>query len=371
MSRVLQEQWKTISAGSIERRAELELLYAAVIASDDRIVVLEGGPGTGKTTLAAQFVRAYREAFPGGIEYSTGTGEPDRQLTPASANERALLVFDGLDEVWIGVEKTLGYLESRKAENPFLHVLLTSRALPQLAPFERIALGPMTNAEIETLIAREAGNAGLPPASIVAVTGGNPLLARMIAQIMQKRGDWPSLIESLRSFRRPGLIDIHGQPLSGQSQPARTFISDVRDVNEAIMQMARLDPDIVYQLPPRRFEEISAELFTRLGYEVTLTPASNEGGKDLIIVKRTDLGTMLTFVECKRHLPGTPVGVEIVRTLNGVVEEGRATSGIVLTSSRFTRGARIEQRKLEYRMSLKDYSDFKELLDRAMQPLIR
>lgn len=364
MSRVLHEQWEEISTGSIERSAELEHLYQALNGSSDRIVVLEGGPGTGKTTLAAQFVRAYREDFPGGIEHRTGRGDPDRQLTPANFGQRALLVFDGLDEVWIGVDQTLAYLRSRQAENRHLHILLTSRSLPQLAPFERFALGPMTSAEIETLIALEAGAAGLPPASMVALAGGNPLLARMVAQMMRERGDWPRLIESLRSFRRPGLVDVHGQPLGGQSQPARAFISDVRDVNEAILQMVRLDPDIVYQLPPRRFEEISAELFTRLGYEVTLTPASNDGGKDLIIVKRTDLGTMLTFVECKRYLPGNPVGVEVVRALNGVVEAGRATSGIVLTSSRFTRGARTEQRKLEYRMSLKDYGDFKDLLDR-------
>jgi restriction system protein len=74
----------------------------------------------------------------------------------------------------------------------------------------------------------------------------------------------------------------------------------------------------------------------------------------------------MTFVECKRYARDKPVGLEIVERLLGVVDRGRATSGLILTTSHFTRGARRAADELRFRLSLKDYADFKELLNKAM-----
>lgn len=43
------------------------------------------------------------------------------------------------------------------------------------------------------------------------------------------------------------------------------------------------NPLYVYQLSPREFEEVVAELFKAKGYEVKLTPATRDGGRDIIV----------------------------------------------------------------------------------------
>ena len=73
--------------------------------------------------------------------------------------------------------------------------------------------------------------------------------------------------------------------------------------------------------------------------------------------QKTDVGKLLTLVECKRFSPDHKVGVDLVRSLYGVVEEKRATGGVIATTSSFTRGARQFQQNLEYRLSLRDFGD--------------
>lgn len=350
----------------IDRSNELQRLRRLLKKSKDRVVLLEGAPGSGKSTLASQFAHRYAEDFPGGIEYRAGFGYPDSSLQPNMMQGPKLLVYDGLDEVWPGTSSMLGLIRNEVAQNKNLYVLITSRPTVHTSVLDRVRLGPLTDQEVAELIGHAAGGDGTPPRRIIDLASGNALVAATIGRLASEHKNWATLIESLRSFRRPGLIDVNGRPMRADSRARRVFITDVREVNDWIMKLIHGDPDIIYQLPPRRFEEISAEVFTRLGYEVTLTPPTNDGGKDLIVVKRSDLGTMLTFVECKRYVPGHPVGVEVVRALNGVVEEGRATSGIVLTTSRFTKGARTLESKLRYRMTLKEFGDFKLLLDRAL-----
>jgi restriction system protein len=91
-------------------------------------------------------------------------------------------------------------------------------------------------------------------------------------------------------------------------------------------------------MTPRKFEELVADMFRNQGYEVTLTPSSNDGGMDVIAVRRDGIGTVMIVVECKRYAEDNKVGVEIARGLYGVVEQRRATRGIIATTSFFTKG---------------------------------
>lgn len=115
-------------------------------------------------------------------------------------------------------------------------------------------------------------------------------------------------------------------------------------------------------LTPRKFEELVAELFRDMGYDVDLTPASNDGGFDIRAVRKTEVGTGLCLIECKRYSSQNKVGVEIVRNLYGVVESENATSGIVVTTSFFTRGAFNFRDKNQYRLNLADQNQLKQYL---------
>ncbi|SEH15051.1 restriction system protein [Sphingopyxis sp. YR583] len=366
MNKALPARWESLLEGSIDRGPELERLLNTLIESDQRAIVLEGPPGSGKTTLAAQFVYTFRERFPGGIEFRTGAGEPDEFLAPATGTGDRLLIFDALDNVWPGADWAADYLQSRLAEDAQLRILMTSRRIPQIERFERVAVPPMDIAQISEMLRQGMPRDELPPQQLLLLADGSPMIAAAIVEAARVSANWSELIARLSSFKRPGLVDRHGRPLRNGSASAKTFLTGVREVNDWIMQRLKQDPEIVHLLSPRQFEELSAELFTRLGFDVELTPASRDGGKDLILLKRSDLGTMMTYVECKRYAPNQSVGVAVVRALHGVVERGRATSGIVLTSSRFTKGALEYQEDIKYRISLKDYADFKGLIDKSI-----
>jgi restriction system protein len=56
------------------------------------------------------------------------------------------------------------------------------------------------------------------------------------------------------------------------------------------------------------------------------------------------------------------VGVEIVRQLYGVVEAEKATAGVIVTTSSFTRGAKSFALQHSHRMTLHDYGGIRALL---------
>jgi restriction system protein len=173
------------------------------------------------------------------------------------------------------------------------------------------------------------------------------------------------LMASLRSFKTSGLIDAEGQPLRRSSRLGSQLAADTKAANERLLQRLATDPNLVYSLPPRRFEEVAAELFEHLGYAVELTPASKDGGVDLYLATKRGLGTLLYYVECKRYAPDRPVGVGLVRGLYGVVEAGKATAGLLLTTSHFTKGAHEFQQRLQHRLTLSNYADFRLWLTQA------
>lgn len=125
---------------------------------------------------------------------------------------------------------------------------------------------------------------------------------------------------------------------------------------EIIADIAR-EPEKMHWLSPNEFERLIAELLSRRGLRVRLTPKTRDGGCDILAFLETPVGEHLYLVECKRYAPIRPVGVSFVRNLYGVVEESRATAGLLVASSRFTRGAISFRERVHPRISLKDYDD--------------
>jgi putative zinc finger/helix-turn-helix YgiT family protein len=131
----------------------------------------------------------------------------------------------------------------------------------------------------------------------------------------------------------------------------------IEEVNDLLIKYLATHPEVMREVHPRRFEELVAELFRRMGYDVMLTPRSKDGGFDILAFHKKSVGKLLTLVECKRYSPDHKIGVGLVRSLYGVIEEKRATHGVIATTSSFTRGARAFQQNLEYRLSLRDFND--------------
>ena len=134
-------------------------------------------------------------------------------------------------------------------------------------------------------------------------------------------------------------------------------------VNEALIERLRVQPQAIYDLPPRKFEELIAELLDDLGYEVELTPATGDGGKDILAYMTTPHGRVLCLVEAKRYKRDHRVGVELVRQLYGTLADSEATSAMLVTTSSFMPGAKSFQQRHRYRLDLRDYGNIVEWIE--------
>ncbi len=133
----------------------------------------------------------------------------------------------------------------------------------------------------------------------------------------------------------------------------------VQSINSQLMKQIATRPNLLYQLEPRRFEELIAKLLEDLGCDVRLTKNTRDGGYDIFGSMKTSLTEIIFLAECKRYSPENKVGVELVRNLYGVTELHKANLGLLITSSTFTVDAHQEKIRIGSRISLKDYEDLK------------
>lgn len=102
-----------------------------------------------------------------------------------------------------------------------------------------------------------------------------------------------------------------------------------------ILKIIRRDPEEIYRIDWRTWEEIVAGAYDREGAEVILTPRSNDKGRD-VIATFPGSGTIRIFDQVKRYSPSNVVTAEEVRALIGtLVLEGNVSKGIITTTSTF------------------------------------
>lgn len=107
---------------------------------------------------------------------------------------------------------------------------------------------------------------------------------------------------------------------------------------EVISELAKNEID---NLSPRRFEELTAQLFSKLGYKVQLTGMTRDGGMDIVASNEITKGLKPhnVIIECKRYSKDNSIGAAIIRNLLGTMFMNKADRGILVTSSQFTREA--------------------------------
>lgn len=103
---------------------------------------------------------------------------------------------------------------------------------------------------------------------------------------------------------------------------------------ELIKQLEN-DPNLAFQIPHRKWEEIIAGAYERRGFKVILTPPSGDGGRD-VIAEKSGWGSIRFIDQVKAYKPGHLVKADEVRALIGVLHaDQRASKGIVTTTSNF------------------------------------
>lgn len=139
-------------------------------------------------------------------------------------------------------------------------------------------------------------------------------------------------------------------------------------INDAVLNYLSENPESFYQLTDNDFEIVMAEIYSKLGYDVTRTKATRDGGKDLIIRIPEVLGDFIYYVECKKYAAKRPIGVGIIRNLVGTVNTDRVNGGILATTSFFTRDAYefISDNKWNCQIKTHDYNVIRNLLNQVV-----
>ncbi|MBV9470518.1 MAG: restriction endonuclease [Abitibacteriaceae bacterium] len=119
------------------------------------------------------------------------------------------------------------------------------------------------------------------------------------------------------------------------------------------------------EMHPRSFEHLIERLYKEMGYETQITPPKKDGGRD-ILTKNVKPGKLEhSRIECKRY--SAPIGVEISRALLGVVSDEKVNKGVIVTTSRFTKGAK-DLAKRNPRLELIDGEHLVPLLNEHFGP---
>lgn len=353
-----------ILTGFVGRVAELGAIHES-LARGAKGVAIVGAPGIGKTSLAHVFAKRHEGEFPGGVfsggpMWAESSAELLHRLLGGRKQGSTLLVLNDADAL---DDREIGVLRDLTSADASLRLLVTSRRELSLGgEYRTIRLTGLDHSELQQLFElRSAVSDGRLAPELVerlfTIGGGNPAFASFALGAV-KTGlvqTWNELFSRLREFTVPGILGPDGLPATRESPAFRQVVLDITSTNEIVIELLKKQPDLAWSLPPRKFEEIVAELLSKQGYDVELTPASGDGGFDMYAAKKEGLGRFLYLVECKRYRPPNKVGVEIVRSLHGVIQAKRATAGAIVTTSFFTGGAKEYQQALQYQLHLHDY----------------
>lgn len=238
-------------------------------------------------------------------------------------------------------EEPLGYAESRRSYSEYVMSIIDGRRArihPSYASKSLSQFADQLNRPIDILIEQfaNAGIPGLTPQHVITDAHKEALLKYL-----------------RRSYGTVKTETIYESPASISSDG----ILIVQSINEELFSMLAKQPNLLYKLPPRSFEEIIARLLEKQGCEVSLTKRTRDGGYDILGKMKAPFADLIFLAECKRYKPENKVGVEIVRGLYGVTEAHRANLGLIITTSSFTADAREEKLRIGNRIELREYDD--------------
>ncbi|HGS4803836.1 TPA: restriction endonuclease [Vibrio parahaemolyticus] len=141
-------------------------------------------------------------------------------------------------------------------------------------------------------------------------------------------------------------------------------VNVVASIDDQIKIYLKKNPEKIYDLSPRKFEELVASILKDMGFDVELTKATRDGGRDIIAYVRNSVCSYLTHIECKKYAQDNKVGVGIIREVMGVHNLRQATKSIIVTTGFFSRDAIKEAEMAKNHLDLKDFNDLKSWLQK-------
>jgi hypothetical protein len=350
----------------VGRQAELAYLNTRLIIEQRRVGLLTGNNATGKTWLALYFAGHYSTELKDKTEV-IDSFHIQRDLPDLRPTTELVIIDDASSLNFEATDRLLRYIDNNP-DKQFLLISVHENDLLNRHINYKLRLNNLSEEDslkmLSQLLAKKMGPQ--QAVKILSWTQGNPYIISLVSNYLNDAyhnytlNDIHAMIYD--NLQRSGITDQFGQPLNPASLEFKHMVGDIQFVNATFLERIKYRPEDIYKLGHREFEEMIAELMGKRGYDVTLTPATRDGGKDLIIAKNKDIGNFIYYVECKHYQPDNSVGVHLVRELGGTVLADRVTAGIMITSSYFTKKAVEYSHKLEHQLSLVDFIKLKEWL---------
>ncbi len=149
--------------------------------------------------------------------------------------------------------------------------------------------------------------------------------------------DWP-VIDGGEFLERP-LMQIVDEEDEGEF--FERAYNEADRVQKLILDSAR-NREHMYCLHFRDFEEMVEQIFIDKGFETELTPATRDHGRDIIARKDYEIGVpIVIYIECKRYDRDKSVGEPIIRGLYGTMIDAHINKGMLVTSSYFSKDAKV------------------------------
>lgn len=149
---------------------------------------------------------------------------------------------------------------------------------------------------------------------------------------------WPTTAEK-PSTHRIDLIALARSVASAGGEPGHRIAALIRGVSEEMAKIVARNPDALDDLEWRDLERMVTVVLDGLGFEAELTPASKDGGKDIILTLHTESGIATYIVELKHWRSGKRVGENSVRDFVNVVAREHRDGGLVLSTHGFAEKA--------------------------------
>lgn len=142
-------------------------------------------------------------------------------------------------------------------------------------------------------------------------------------------------------------------------------ISDCTTIISARFVDKEHPKEIFLNLTPKDFEKLVLLVYRNLGYTATLTKDSYDGGIDVNAEKEGTTLKEKLVIQCKNYK--STISVEDIRSLLGVVTNMKATKGVLVTSSLFSKEA-IKFAKNNPSIELIDHKQLSKLLNQQHGP---
>jgi cold shock CspA family protein len=144
-----------------------------------------------------------------------------------------------------------------------------------------------------------------------------------------REDEWPAELRS----REEELED------SSEENSESIVVAGMRCFSQWIISEIARNPNELYEVEWRTLEHVIAEIFDGLGFAVTLTEASKDGGKDLILECEIGGCPASYVVEIKHWNSGKRVGAGMLQRFLQVVVSERRSGGLFLSTSGFSGNA--------------------------------